>query len=88
MAEQFASIVDDYAVDPHAAAAALARLAQRTRDALLGAGLTAFHHDLQPRLAGRGQRHFGHGEEAVEKDQENEQRNVHARAAAKGDDRP
>jgi hypothetical protein len=29
--------VDDYAVDPHAAAAVLARLAQRTRDAAVGA---------------------------------------------------
>ena len=33
----FASVVDDYAVDPHAAAAALARLTQRARDAAVGA---------------------------------------------------
>jgi hypothetical protein len=31
--------VDDHAVDPHAAAAAIARLTQRARDAALGAGL-------------------------------------------------
>ena len=37
MAEPFASVVDDHAVDPHAAAAVLARLAQRTRDAAVGA---------------------------------------------------
>ena len=37
MAEPLASIVDDHAVDPHAAAAALARLAQRTRDAVVAA---------------------------------------------------
>ena len=37
MAAPFASVVDDYAVDPHAAAAVLARLAQRTRDAAVGA---------------------------------------------------
>ncbi len=37
MAEPLASIVDDHAVDPHTAAAALARLAQRTRDAALAA---------------------------------------------------
>ena len=37
VAEPLASIVDDHAVDPHAAAAALARLAQRTRDAALAA---------------------------------------------------
>lgn len=39
MAEPFASIVDDHAVDPHAAAAVLARLAQRARDAAVGAML-------------------------------------------------
>jgi hypothetical protein len=39
VAEPFASIVDDYAVDPHAAAAALARLTQRVRDAVLGSVL-------------------------------------------------
>ena len=39
MAEPLASIVDDHAVDPHTAAAALARLAQRTRDAALAAVL-------------------------------------------------
>ena len=39
MADSSASVVDDYAVDPHAAAAVLARLAQRTRDAALGAVL-------------------------------------------------
>ena len=39
MAEHLASVVDDHAVDPHAAAAVLARLTQRTRDAALGAGL-------------------------------------------------
>jgi hypothetical protein len=39
VAAPLASIVDDYAVDPHAAAAVLARLAQRTRDAALGAVL-------------------------------------------------
>ena len=37
MAEPLASVVDDHAVDPHAAAAVLARLAQRTRDAAVGA---------------------------------------------------
>jgi hypothetical protein len=37
VAAPFASVVDDYAVDPHAAAAVLARLAQRTRDAAVGA---------------------------------------------------
>jgi uncharacterized protein YjeT (DUF2065 family) len=37
VAEPLASIVDDHAVDPHAAAAALARLAQRTRDAVVAA---------------------------------------------------
>ena len=37
MAEPLASVVDDHAVDPHAAAAALARLAQRTRDAAVAA---------------------------------------------------
>ena len=37
MAEPIASVVDDHAVDPHAAAAVLARLAQRTRDAAVGA---------------------------------------------------
>jgi hypothetical protein len=39
VADPLASVVDDHAVDPHAAAAALARLAQRTRDAALGAAL-------------------------------------------------
>jgi hypothetical protein len=39
VAEHLASVVDDHAVDPHAAAAVLARLAQRTRDAALAAGL-------------------------------------------------
>jgi hypothetical protein len=39
VAEPFASVVDDQAVDPHAAAAVLARLAQRTRDAGVGAVL-------------------------------------------------
>lgn len=39
MAEHLASVVDDHAVDPHAAAAVLARLTQRARDAALGAGL-------------------------------------------------
>jgi hypothetical protein len=39
VAEHLASVVDDHAVDPHAAAAVLARLTQRTRDAALGAGL-------------------------------------------------
>jgi hypothetical protein len=37
VAEPFAAVVDDLAVDPHTAAAALARLAQRTRDALVAA---------------------------------------------------
>ena len=41
MAEPLASVVDDHAVDPHAAAAALARLAQRTRDAAVGAAAGA-----------------------------------------------
>ena len=35
--EPFVSIVDDHAVDPHTAAAVLARHAQRTRDAAVGA---------------------------------------------------
>ena len=35
--DTIASVVDEHAVDPHAAAAALARHAQRTRDAGLGA---------------------------------------------------
>jgi hypothetical protein len=35
--DTLASVVDEYAVDPHAAAAALARHAQRTRDAAVGA---------------------------------------------------
>jgi hypothetical protein len=39
VAEPLASVVDDQAVDPHAAAAVLARLAQRTRDAAVGAVL-------------------------------------------------
>jgi hypothetical protein len=39
VSEPFPSIVDEYAVDPHAAAAVLARLAQRARDAALGAVL-------------------------------------------------
>jgi hypothetical protein len=39
VADSLASVVDDHAVDPHAAAAALARLAQRTRDAALGSAL-------------------------------------------------
>jgi hypothetical protein len=39
VAEHLASVVDDHAVDPHAAAAVLARLTQRARDAALGAGL-------------------------------------------------
>ena len=39
VAEHLASVVDDHAVDPHAAAAVLARLAQRARDAALGAVL-------------------------------------------------
>ena len=39
MADHLASVVDDHAVDPHAAAAVLARLAQRTRDAALGSAL-------------------------------------------------
>jgi hypothetical protein len=37
VAEPLASVVDEHAVDPHAAAAVLARLAQRTRDAAVGA---------------------------------------------------
>jgi hypothetical protein len=37
VSETLASVVDEYAVDPHAAAAALARHAQRTRDAAVGA---------------------------------------------------
>lgn len=37
MADPFPSVVDDHAVDPHAAAAVLARLAQRTRDAAVAA---------------------------------------------------
>jgi hypothetical protein len=37
VSEPFPSVVDDHAVDPHAAAAVLARLAQRTRDAALAA---------------------------------------------------
>jgi hypothetical protein len=37
VAEHFASVVDDHAVDPHLAEAALARLAQRTRDAAVAA---------------------------------------------------
>ena len=39
MADTFASIVDEYAVDPHTAAAVLASHAQRTRDAAVGAVL-------------------------------------------------
>jgi len=39
VADHLASVVDDHAVDPHAAAAVLARLAQRTRDAALGSVL-------------------------------------------------
>ena len=39
MAAPFASVVDDYAVDPHAAAAVLARLTQRVRDAAVGAAM-------------------------------------------------
>ena len=39
MADTFPSIVDEYAVDPHTAAAVLARHAQRTRDAAVGAVL-------------------------------------------------
>jgi hypothetical protein len=39
VADTFASIVDEYAVDPHTAAAALAIHAQRTRDAAVGAVL-------------------------------------------------
>ena len=38
----------------------------------LGAGLAGFDHHLQPDLAGRGQRHFGHGEGAIEQDQEDQ----------------
>jgi hypothetical protein len=37
VADTFPSVVDEYAVDPHAAAAALAGHAQRTRDAAIGA---------------------------------------------------
>ncbi len=39
MADTFASVVDEHAVDPHTAAAALARHTQRARDAALGAVL-------------------------------------------------
>jgi hypothetical protein len=39
VAAPFASVVDDYAVDPHAAAAVLARLTQRVRDAVVGAAM-------------------------------------------------
>jgi len=39
VAAPFASVVDDYAVDPHAAAAVLARLTQRVRDAAVGAAM-------------------------------------------------
>jgi hypothetical protein len=52
VADPFPSVVDDHAVDPHAAAAVLARLAQRARDAavaavvalVLGLGLTLLGH--------------------------------------------
>ncbi|MDX6561202.1 MAG: hypothetical protein QOD65_1016, partial [Gaiellales bacterium] len=54
MAEPFASIVDDHAVDPHTAAAALARLAQRTRDALVAA-VTALVLGLALVLLGYGE---------------------------------
>jgi hypothetical protein len=39
VAAPLASVVDDYAVDPHAAAAVLARLTQRVRDAATGAAM-------------------------------------------------
>ena len=42
-------------------------------------GSLAFDHDLQPRLAAGGERHLGHGEHAVEQDQKDQKRNVHAR---------
>jgi hypothetical protein len=54
VAEPLASIVDDHAVDPHTAAAALARLAQRTRDALVAA-VTALVLGLALVLLGYGE---------------------------------
>jgi hypothetical protein len=45
-------------------------LVQRERS--LRAGLAGLVHHLQPRLARGGERHLGHGEEAVEQDQYNQ----------------
>jgi hypothetical protein len=57
VADSLASVVDDHAVDPHAAAAAIARLTQRARDAALGAGLAL--------LIGAGLVTLGHAEIAL-----------------------
>jgi hypothetical protein len=57
VADSLASVVDDHAVDPHAAAAAIARLTQRARDAALGAGLAL--------LIGTGLVALGHAEIAL-----------------------
>ena len=50
------------------------------RSIAAGARVAGFDHHLQPRLAAGGERHLRHGEQAVEQDQEEQQRNVHARA--------
>ena len=50
----------------------------------LGAGFAAFDHHGQPGLAAGGERHLGHGEQAVEQDQQDKQRKVHARRRGLG----
>ena len=52
--------------------------------AWLRARIARLEHHLQPRLAARGERHLGHGEEPIQDDQEKEERNVHAAGAGVG----
>ena len=47
-------------------------------------GVPAFHQHLQPRLAAGGQRHFRHGEQAVEDDEEREKGDFHRGPRAPG----
>jgi hypothetical protein len=76
-------IADDAVQDPDRGDADLHRRQELGRplvevDRRLRAGFAGFQHDLQPRLAAGGERHLGHGEHAVEEDQEDEERDVHA----------
>jgi bis(5'-nucleosyl)-tetraphosphatase (symmetrical) len=48
-----------------------------------GAGVAAFLHGRQPRLAAGGHRQFRHGEDAVEQGEKDDQQQIHARPAVR-----